>query len=98
MAIIIVSTGKRGEVWFTWETSPQLEQTAALARGRRCRRSGTHASELRLQKGPLGDAGLNCVLEEARGGVCWPDSLPEHRRNRGSVWAKFGSLGACRGG
>ena len=46
----------------------------------RCRRSGARASELRLQKGPLGDADHSCVLEEARGGVCWPESSPEHRR------------------
>src|SRR4051812_31438752 len=32
MEIVTVSTRKRGEVWFTEETSPQLEQTAALAR------------------------------------------------------------------
>ena len=25
MAIIIVSTGKRGVVWFTWESSSQLK-------------------------------------------------------------------------
>ena len=80
MAIIIVSTGKRGEVWFTGETSPQLEQTAALARGRRCRRSGTRASELRMQKGPPGDGDPSCMLEEARGGVGLPESWPEHRR------------------
>ena len=43
------------------------------AGGCRCRCSGARSSELRLQRGPLGNSDHRCVLEKAGGGVCWPE-------------------------
>ena len=62
---------------------------------RHCRGSEARASELRMQKDAPGPGELVSVIEEARGGECWPESSPERRRTEGGVarnWAAWGRV------
>ena len=95
MVINIVSTGKRGVVGFTGETSPQLGQTMALARGRRCRSHGACADERKAQGDTPEGKERARVLQGQWGCLASSEFVLQlvgaeevHARNRGSLVAR----------